>query len=70
MPGTAATQTLGNFKGEDVDDYVRFAVEKHDVATDEHVRAVGRGWRQTPLQFLGAGVHTLFETRGKRTAYD
>jgi len=55
---------------EDVDDYVRFAVEKHDVAADEHVRAVRRGWRQTPFQFLGAGVHTLLQTRGKRAAYD
>lgn len=60
--------TLIDFEVEDVDDHVCSAVEEHDVTTDENMRAVGRRRGQTALQFLGAGVHTLLKTWGKRAA--
>ena len=53
-----------------VDDYVGFAVEEHDVPTDEHVGAIGRRWRETMLQLFGAGVQTLLQTRWQCAADD
>ena len=61
---------LVDLKVEDVDDYVGFAVEEHDVPTDEHVSAIGRRWRQTMLQLFGAGVQTLLQTRRQCAADD
>ena len=60
--------TLIDFEVEDVDDHVCSAVEEHNVTTDENMRAVGRRRGQTALQFLGAGVHALLKTWGKRAA--
>ena len=55
---------------EDVDDYVGFAVEEHDVPTDEHVCAIGRRWWEAMLQLFGAGVQTLLQTRRQCAADD
>src|SRR6516225_4456876 len=61
---------LIDLKMEDVDHYVGFTVEEHDVPTDEHVCAIGRRWRQTMLQLFGAGVQTLLQTRRQCAADD
>jgi hypothetical protein len=54
-------------KSENVDDQVRPAVEQHDVAADQDVRAIRRRWRQTLLQRDRNRIQTLLQARGKRS---
>jgi hypothetical protein len=64
----AAQKQLTDFKMEDVHNYVGSAIQQNNVSADEHVRAIGRWWRQLPLEVFGTGLESFPKTWRERTA--
>jgi len=42
---------------ENVYDYIRLAIQQHDVAANDDMRAIGRRRRQLPFQLLRTGLN-------------
>jgi hypothetical protein len=53
---------------EDIHDDIAMLVQQYAVSIDEHVNAIGRGRRQTPLEFDGDRLNFLLEPRWKCAA--
>src|ERR1700719_5310471 len=64
----ASFACLEQFRVHEVHDHIGPAIQQHDMATDQDVRAIGRGRRQVANQYWRAGLNLLWQSWRQRTA--